>query len=259
MVMIGLFDSGLGGLSVLRAVRQRLPGQDLLYLADSAYCPYGPRPAAEVRARSLACGRWLVDQGARLVVVACNTATSAAIELLRAELPVPVVGMEPGVKPAAALTRSGQVGVLATHNTLAGERFSRLVERFAEGVTVTTVACPGLVEQVEAGDLESPQTRAMVAHYLAPLRERGADTIVLGCTHFPWLSPLIEELAGPGVTVIDTGPAVAQQVARLVAALQLPAEAGGLRCFTTGDPADVGPAIGRVWGEAPRVESAPIA
>lgn len=248
--MIGLFDSGLGGLSVLRAVRQRLPAHDLVYLADSAYCPYGLRPVAEIRWRSLACGRWLVDQGAQLVVVACNTATSAAIELLRAELPVPVVGMEPGVKPAAARTRSGQVGVLATHSTLAGERFSRLVERFAEGVTVTTIACPGLVERVEAGDLNSPQTRALVKHYLAPLQECGVDTIVLGCTHFPWLSPLIGELAGPGVAVIDTGPAVAAQVARLVAPLHLQAEGQGLRCFTTGDTATVGPAIGRVWGDA---------
>src|SRR5688572_24868795 len=129
--MIGIFDSGLGGLSVLHAVRELLPEHDLLYLADSAYCPYGPRPLAEVRGRSLACGRWLVGQGAGVVVVACNTATSAAAELLRAELPVPVVGMEPGIKPAMAATRSGKVAALATSGTLRGERFASLVGRFA--------------------------------------------------------------------------------------------------------------------------------
>lgn len=246
--MIGVFDSGLGGLSVLRALRERLPEHNLLYLADSAHCPYGPLSPAAVQARCRACARWLLERGADLLVVACNTATSAAVELLRAELPVPVVGMEPGVKPAAALTRSGQVGVLATSGTLAGERFAQLVERFAEGVNVTTVACPGLVGQVEAGDLAGPRTRELVADYLGPLRERGADVIVLGCTHFPFLSPLIADLAGPDVTIIDTGPAVAAQAARL--ALQIGATAGGgeLRCATTGDLAEVGPALARVWG-----------
>src|SRR5262245_36018669 len=146
---IALFDSGLGGLSILHEVRQRLPRHDLLYLADTAYCPYGPRPAEEVRARALAIGRWLVGRGAGLLVVACNTASSAALELLRAELPITVVGMEPGLKPAAAATRSGRVGVLATSSTLAGERFAGLVERYADGIEVITQPCPGLVELVE--------------------------------------------------------------------------------------------------------------
>ncbi|HEX5689478.1 MAG TPA: aspartate/glutamate racemase family protein, partial [Roseiflexaceae bacterium] len=157
MSAIGLFDSGLGGLSLLREVRQLLPRHDLLYLADTAYCPYGPRPVAEVRARSLAIGRWLRDRGARIVVVACNTASSAALELLRAELPIPIVGMEPGLKPAAAATRSGRVGVLATNNTLGGSRFAALVERYAGGVEVITQPCPGLVELVEAGTLQGPE------------------------------------------------------------------------------------------------------
>jgi len=246
--MIGVFDSGLGGLSVVRALRERLPAHDVLYLADSAFCPYGPRPVDEVRGRSLACARWLMERGAGLVVVACNTATSAAVELLRAELPVPVVGMEPGIKPAAAATRSGQVGVLATNGTLAGERFARLVERFAEGVAVTTVACPGLVALVEAGELDSPRARASVAGYLAPLRERGVDAIVLGCTHFPFLRPLIAELAGPGVAIVDTGPAVAAQAARLARAAALPPGHGALACATTAAPAGVAPALARVWG-----------
>src|SRR4029079_17493230 len=135
---IALFDSGLGGLSVLREVRGLLPRHDLLYLADTAYCPYGPRPLGEVRARALAVGRWLIGQGAGLLVVACNTASAAALELLRAELPIVVVGMEPGVKPAAAATHSGRVGVLATSNTLSGARFAALVERYAEGIEVIT-------------------------------------------------------------------------------------------------------------------------
>lgn len=250
---VGLFDSGLGGLSVARAVRARLPGHDLLYLADTAHCPYGPLPVERVRERSLACARWLIARGARIVVVACNTATSAAVETLRAELPVPVVGMEPGVKPAVAATRSGRVAVLATSGTLRGERFARLVERFAGGVEVRTVACPGMVELVEAGELAGPRATAVVAGYVAPLVADGVDALVLGCTHFPPLRGLIAA-AAPGATIIDTGPAVAAQTARL--AEGLPAGAGGLRCATTGDPAIVAPALARVWGETVPVERA---
>jgi glutamate racemase len=246
--MIGVFDSGLGGLSVLRAVRALLPGHDLLYLADSAYCPYGPRPRAEVRARALAIGRWLVGQGAAVVVIACNTATSAAAELLRAELPVPVVGMEPGLKPAIAATRSGRVAVLATIGTLRGERFASLVDRFACGAQVMTVACPDLVGYVEAGDLDGPRARAAVAGYLWPLLADGVDSLVLGCTHFPFLRPLIADIAGPDVTIIDTGLAVAAQVARVAAAAGAGGRGGALRCVTTGDPAEVATALAGVWG-----------
>jgi glutamate racemase len=248
LMMIGIFDSGLGGLSVLRAVRGLLPGHDLLYLADSAYCPYGQRPQAEVRARSLACGRWLVGRGAAVVVIACNTATSAAADLLRAELPVPVVGMEPGLKPAIAATRSGQVAVLATSGTLQGERFASLLERFAGGTQVFTVACPDLVAYVEAGDHNSPQARAAVAGYLAPLRARGVDTIVLGCTHFPFLRPLIADIAGPETAIIDTGTAVAAQVARVSESAGDGPGHRDLRCVTTGDPAEVAGPLARVWG-----------
>lgn len=247
--MIGVFDSGLGGLSVLRAVRSVLPTHDLLYLADSAYCPYGPRPVAEVQQRALACAGWLVANGAALVVVACNTATSAAIDLLRSRLVVPVIGMEPGIKPAIEATRSGQIAVLATSGTLGGERFGRLVERYASGTTVTTLACPDLVAQVEAGELQSARTRSLVAGYLAPLRAQDVDTIVLGCTHFPFLRPLIAELGGAATVVIDTGPAVARQVARVVIARGIGSGSAGLGCATSGRTADVGPALARVWGE----------
>jgi glutamate racemase len=246
---IGLFDSGVGGLSVLREVRALLPRHDLLYLADTAYCPYGPRPAAELRARALAIGRWLGEQGAELLVVACNAASSAALELLRAELPMPVVGMEPGLKPAAAATRSGRVGVLATSSTLAGERFAALVERYAGGVELITQPCPGLVARVEAGDLDGPDARALVECYVAPLLARGVDVLVLGCTHYPFLRPLIAAIAGADVAIVDTGPAVAQQVARVVARHGLPAGQGRARFYTTGEVAAVAPVLRRLVGD----------
>lgn len=257
---VGLFDSGLGGLSVARAVRAALPRHDLRYLADSAHCPYGPLPLEQVQARSLACAGWLVERGAGVVVVACNTATSAAVELLRAALPVPVVGMEPGVKPAVAATRTGRVAVLATSGTLRGERFARLVERYAGGVEVRTVACPGMVDLVEAGDLAGPRAAAVVGGYVRPLAEEGVDTLVLGCTHFPPLRALIAA-AAPGATIVDTGPAVAAQVARVALAAGVGPGAdspgqGRLIAATTGDPADVAPALARVWGQAERVERA---
>lgn len=247
--MIGLYDSGLGGLTVMQAVRQLLPQHNLCYLADTAFCPYGPRPTEEVRERALACTRWLVTRGAHLIVVACNTASSAALEVLRAELSVPIVGMEPGLKPAIQSTRVGRVGVLATGGTLSGARFARLVERFAGEVQVQTVPCTGLVERIEAGDLHSPQTRQLLQHYLAPLMEQGVDTIVLGCTHYPLLRPMIDELVSPHVTIIDTGPAVAQQVARVAAMTGLAPDAGWVCAATTGDPAKVSPIFARLWGE----------
>ncbi len=253
--MIGLFDSGLGGLSVARAVRAALPTHDLLYLADTAYCPYGPLATPLVQERALACSRWLIAEGARLVVVACNTATSAAVELLRSELTVPVVGMEPGLKPAVAATRSGRVAVLATSGTLTSQRFSRLVERFAGSVEVRSVACPTLVELVEAGELSSPYAAAVVADYVTPLIAEGVDTLILGCTHFPFLQHLIA-VAAPGAAIIDTGLAVAAQTARLVYAYSLPAGTARFRCATSGDPASVGPTVARVWGLALPVEHA---
>jgi glutamate racemase len=253
-----MFDSGLGGLSILREVRQRLPQHDLFYLADSAYCPYGPRPADEVRARALAIGRWLVEQGAALLVVACNTASSAALDVLRAELPIAVVGMEPGLKPAAAATRSGRIGVLATSNTLAGARFAALVERYAEGVEVITQPCPGLVELVEAGELDGPAARALVERYVAPLLERGVDTLVLGCTHYPFLRSTIADIAGRYVAIVDTGPAVAWQVARVAAQRGLAAGQGRARFWTTGDSAQVAAAARRVLDEEIVVEAAEV-
>lgn len=230
---IALYDSGVGGLSVLREVRALLPHHDLLYLADAAYCPYGGRPEEVVRARALACGQWLAQQGARLLVVACNTATAVAIEALRTTLAIPVVGMEPGIKPAIAATRNGVIGVLATGGTLASARFSALVQRFAHGVEVRTIPCPGLVECVEAGDVTGPRPRALLQRYMEPLHN--ADTLVLGCTHYPFLKAPIAELVGPAVRLIDIGPAVARQVATLAQTTPALLQMGALRCVTTGD------------------------
>lgn len=221
---IGLFDSGVGGASVLREVRALLPGEPLLYLADQAHCPYGSRAAAELRALSEANVAWLLARGAKLIVVACNTASTAALRYLRGRFPaIPFVGMVPAVKPAAQKTRSGVVGVLATPATVASEMLAEVVATWAREVRVVAQPALGLVEAVERGALALPETRALVAGHVAPLLAAGADTIVLGCTHYPFLAPLIREVAGPGVAVLDAGPAVAQQAARLLAQHRLAA------------------------------------
>jgi glutamate racemase len=252
---IGVFDSGVGGISVLREVRRLLPGEDLVYVADSGHCPYGGKSYAEIQVRACAITRFLVGQGSKVVVVACNTATAAAIETLRATFgDVPIVGMEPAIKPAVAATRSGVVGVLATGATLGGERFAGLAQRFSDGVELLTQACPGLVERVEAGDLDGPQTLGLLRLCVQPLLARGADTLVLGCTHYPFLRNALFELVGPEVVLIDTGEAVARQVARVVDA-EVRDRPGDVR-FVTGDMR-VAPVMRRLWGEAVQVEILP--
>ena len=231
--MIGIFDSGVGGLSVLRAVRARLPESAILYLGDQAHVPYGSRPLTEVRAFSEAVTRFLLAEGAQLVVVACNAASAAALHSLRAQFPsLPFVGMEPAVKPAAETTRSGTVGVLATPATFQGALYASVIERFARGVTVLEDTCPGLVAQIERGDLEGPGTRAILERALAPMLARGMDTVVMGCTHYPFVIPLIAQICGPGVRVIDPAPAVAMQVERILPT-GLGRAAPELRCLTS--------------------------
>jgi glutamate racemase len=235
---IGIFDSGVGGISVLREIRALLPAEHLIYYADSGHCPYGGKPREQIVARACAITERLLERGAKLVVVACNTATIAAVEHLRATYPIPFVGMEPAVKPAAAATRSGVVGVLATGAALAGEKFHHLVAAHARDVRVITQPCPGLVEQVEAGALDTPQTRALVERYVKPLMAQGADVLVLGCTHYPFLRPLISTLAGPDVTLLDTGAAVARQVRRVLerdGALSAAGGTGAIAWETSGD------------------------
>jgi glutamate racemase len=250
---IGVFDSGVGGLSVLREIRRELPAEDLLYVADTANAPYGDRDAAFIRERALAIVSRLMEERVKAVVVACNTATGLAVDALRERYELPIVAIEPAVKPAALQTRSGVIGVLATTQTLASERFSKLVATHASGVTVLTQPSPGLVEHVEAGDVSSEETRALVARYVDPLIARGADSIVLGCTHFPFLRRAIEDVAGPSVTIIDPAIAVAREVRRRLAAAGLlapDAHRGTERIWTTGPPEKTRDVVAALWGSA---------
>lgn len=230
---VGVFDSGVGGLSIVREIRRLLPALDLLYAADARFLPYGTKDEAFIRARADRIADFLLERGAVAIVIACNTATAAAAEGLRARLAVPVVGIEPAVKPAAAATRSGIVGILATASTLQSRRYAALLERHGGFAKVIGEPCPGLVEQVEQGDLDGPQTRALLERHIAPLLAAGADTIVLGCTHFPFLREAIERIAGPGVCVVDPSEAVARRLGEL---LGEPAGGKGtLRAFSSGD------------------------
>lgn len=236
---IAVFDSGVGGLSVLRAIRQQHPSEDILYLADQAHVPYGPRSLDQVRVFSKAVTNYFISQGAKLVVVACNTASAAALHYLREIFPdVPFVGMEPAVKPAAEHTQTGVVGVLATPATFQGELYSSVVERFANHVTVIQNTCIGLVEQIEMGNHEGRETRKILESALTPMLAKKIDTVVLGCTHYPFVIPTIQEIVGPGVRVIDPAPAIARQVGRLLDKYNLrnaPGHEGFTRYLTTGE------------------------
>lgn len=218
---IGVFDSGVGGLSVLREIRRELPGEDLLYVADSGHAPYGDKSTELIEARTVAIADFLLSQNAKAIVVACNTATGVAIKILRARFSVPIVAMEPAVKPAVAITRSGVIGVLATSRTIASDNFAKLHDRFGADVKILMQACPGLVELVEIGDLASGETRALIKRYVLPLLEQGADTLVLGCTHYPFLAPLMQEVAGPTVTIIDPSAAIARELRRRLSGADL--------------------------------------
>lgn len=249
---IGIFDSGVGGLSVLRAVHDQHPFEDLWYVADQAHVPYGPRPRKEVQRYSRGVVRYLLKQNAKLIVVACNTASAAALSLLRESFPeIPFVGMEPAVKPAAEGTHSGVVGVLATPATFQGELYESTVERFAQGVTILQDTCPGLVSQIENGAIRDQKTRQILKEALKPMLEKGVDRVVMGCTHYPFVIPLIQEIVGPDVSVIDPAPAVARQVGRLLQRHQLRndrARPGEIRFETSGDPSSLELLLPRLIG-----------
>ena len=237
---IGLFDSGIGGISILREVKRQLPRENLLYVADQAHVPYGSRSLEDVRQLSFAITEFMIDHGAKLIVVACNTASAASLHALRERYPqIPFVGMEPAVKPAAKNTQTRIVGVLATPATFQGVLFASVVERFAEGVTVLQETLPGLVEQVEKGEFDTATTRRILEQGVSPLIKAGADTLVLACTHFPFIIPLLQELVGEEIHVIDPSPAVARQIHRLLSQRNLHTtgiEAGAIRYVTSGNP-----------------------
>jgi glutamate racemase len=255
---IGIFDSGVGGLSVLRAVRADLPAQPILYYADQENVPYGVRSLEEVRAFSHAITRYLLGEGAALIVVACNTASAAALHSLRESFPdVPFVGMEPAVKPAAEQTASRVVGVLATPATFQGALYASVVERFAQGVELVQDPCPGLVAQIEAGNLDGCETGAILERAIAPMLARGVDTIVLGCTHYPFVIERVRAIAGPGVRVIDPAPAVARQVRRLLAQrgwLACGVGPGSTRYITSGSREDFSQRLQQLLGFSDGVE-----
>jgi glutamate racemase len=214
---VGVFDSGVGGLSVLGEIHRLLPNESMLYVADCGHIPYGEKTAEFIRERCVVMAEFFRAQGAKALVLACNTATVAGVADLRERYPDwPIVGMEPAVKPAAAATRSGVVGVLATTGTLQSAKFAALLDRFAADVRVVTQPCPGLVELIETGDLTSPAIRRLLQQYVQPLLAAGCDTIILGCTHYPFLKPLLREMVPVSITLIDTGGAVARQLKSLL-------------------------------------------
>ena len=255
---IGVFDSGVGGLSVLRAIRDELPGEHLVYIADSGCAPYGERSAAFVVERAQTITDFLVRQGAKAIVVACNTATGAAVESLRERYTIPIVAIEPAVKPAAARTQSRVVGVLATTGTLSSPNVGKLLANYGADVEFVIQPCPGLADQVEKGDLDSDRTRDLVKRYVQPIVDKGADILLLGCTHYPFLRPLIEDVAGPGVDIIDPAGAVARELRRRLEAAGLlggSANAGGEQFWTTGETVDVEPVVRQLWGQDVKVSA----
>jgi glutamate racemase len=257
---VGVFDSGVGGLTVLKEIRGLLPHEDLLYVADSGHAPWGDKPVEVIRRFALEIASFLIARGAKAIVIACNVGTAAAAEAVRGAVTVPVVAMEPAVKPAARATRNGVVGVLTTVGTSESDRFKSLLERFGSKATVVTQAAPGLVERIEAGDVDGPQTRALVERYTAPFKQAGADTIVLGCTHYPFLKTVIADLVGSDVTLIDTGEAVARQLRRVLqerGLLNPRSQPGTVRFWSSGDLQLARRVIPALYGAAAEVERLP--
>jgi glutamate racemase len=258
---VGIFDSGVGGLSVLREIRAALPAESIAYVADSANAPWGDKPAEFIRLRGLEIAGFLVGQGVKAIVIGSNTGTAGSAEALRATLTMPVIAIEPGIKPAAAATRSGVVGAIVTTTMGASDRMASLLDRFGRNVRVISVPVPGLVEHVEAADLDSAELRGLVEGYVRPLLDQGADTIVLGSTHYVFLRALIAEIAGEDVTIVDTGEAVARQLARVLAerGMAAPHEAQATeRFWTSGDPAESKRVISALLGRKVSVEKLPL-
>ena len=257
---IGIFDSGVGGLSVLRAIRAQMPNESVIYFGDQGHIPYGPRPMEQIRDFSEAITNFLLQHHAKIIVVACNTASAAALKYLREKFPdVQFVGMEPAVKPAAEQTSTGKVGVLATPATFQGALYASVVERFANGVELFQNTCNGLVQEIERGNLDGDETRRILEHALSPMLEKNIDTVVLGCTHYPFVIPLIERIVGDAkrVRVIDPAPAVAKQVKRLLEAggMKSPVSARGeVKFYTSGNSESLKSILPKLLGEDGSVE-----
>jgi glutamate racemase len=257
---IGVFDSGVGGLSVLRDIRRELWNEDLIYVADSSHAPYGDKSAEYIEARAISIVEFLLQQSAKAIVVACNTATSAAVAALRARFRVPIIAMEPAVKPAVAQTQSGVIGVLATRRTVASENFLNLLQRFGNATEIVVQPCPGLAEQVEAGDLAGLKTRSLLQQYIQPLLEKGADTIVLGCTHYPFLENTIQTMIGPNIAIIDPGEAIARELRRRLThagGLSTNPNQGAERFWTSACPENAQAVISQLWQMEVEVKSLP--
>ena len=254
---IGVFDSGIGGVSVLLEIRKLLSSEDIIYFADSAWCPYGTKGTEQIRERTLKITDFLVSQNSKAVVAACNTACSAGLDLIRAKnRNIPVIGVEPAVKPAHDITRNGKIGVLSTNQTLQGEKFSVLVEKFGEGVEIFTQPAPGLAELVDQGKKDEQETAKLLETYLRPLLGQSIDTLVLGCTHYPFLSGKIREICGPSVVLVDTGLAVAKQTERVLRQENIVSDgkkSGSVSFYTSGDAFFVKKVLETLWPE--RIEN----
>ncbi len=263
---IGVFDSGVGGLSVLKAIRAALPHEDLIYVADSLFAPYGDKSPEYITQRTLKLGSWLESVGVRALTLACNTATSVAVKALREQTQLPVVAIEPAIKPAVALTQTGVIGVLATQQTVQSENVIGLCELHGQGKRIILQACPGWVELVEKGELHGEKTQMLVQKFIDPLVDEGVDTLVLGCTHYPFLQFVIERIYGKALNLLDPAQAVAKELVRRLDRLNIepknkelpkfaePSIAGRTRLMTTGDATQATQVMSQLWGEPIEVE-----
>lgn len=249
---IGVFDSGVGGLSILRSINELLPNERLIYVADSANAPYGPKGEDFIQQRSAYVMDYFMSQHVKAVVIACNTATAAAIAMLRARYALPIIGVEPAVKPAAEQSRSGVVGVLATSGTIASDKFLHLQNRFSDRVEILTRAGTGLVELIEQPQFNEAAILELLESFIKPMQVKGADTLVLGCTHYSLIREQIAMVAGPAMTIVDAGAAVAKELQRrlqLQGLDNLQAQRSAVTFMTSGYPAFHQPALRRYWGE----------
>ena len=249
---IGVMDSGVGGISVLKHIHALLPHENLMYVADSKYAPYGNKTAEEITARCMILADFLIAQNVKALVVACNTATAAAIDTLRETFDIPIIGMEPAVKPAAEASKNGVIGVLATVGTLKSAQFAALLESYGRNVKVVTQACVGLVECIERGELDTPETKALIRQYCLPLLADGADTIVLGCTHYPFVKDAIREIVGDKISLIDTGAAVAKQLKRQLeekGLLSVSQQKAEVHFWTNSEAENASQVTEKLWGK----------